>query len=758
MGARTNTRANGRRMVLAGALMMTTALGGALLASPAYARDGSVAARPAALDADVSVNIPAQPLATALTLLGQQTGLQITVHGALVRDMSAPEVRGQMTGEQAFARLLSGTDLTYVVAPDGTVAIQSRGGQTADGAFQLSPVRVQGNADSGPAEPGSITIGSKTLERLGAQDLQDVFKTTPGVQVGSSLPISQKVYVNGIEETNLSVTIDGARQSNKLFHHSTTNYIDPSLFKAVRIDPGVAPADAGPGALAGAIAYETKDVTDLLAPGDGFGGVVGSKYITNGDVFSKDITLFGRHSGFEALGYFRHADGNGFEDGNGNSVLGSGTGIESGLAKLGYQHESGYRIEGSFERVIDDETRPRRANFVSTPTATAPYRIERENIVASFENATPEGLFNLYGRIAKSTTDLDASIPYETHGYTESVSGMIANEAHFQLGTVNAGVDFYADSARGFFPTFGEDNTEKADNVGLFVQARLEPADWARISFGGRADFHEFEGIRGQKSENDGLSGNISGEFDVLPALTVSGGYSHVFGGVALAEPYIFNPGWAYPNGGMKPSTADNVFAGLTINGEGIDPDMAGITVSGKVFRTELDNVRDEEFGRGPNVFSDVDSDGFEVAARYNWDLGLVGIAFADIDTEINGLPANSSTGQYLATPIGEVLTLEAVHTLASTGVTLGADAQFVFEQQGYFNGAPTRKMSAYEVVNAFVSYNPPMLDQLTLRAEVSNLFDEFYADRSTFGGDFAGTTQLNEPGRSFGLSARFSF
>lgn len=90
-----------------------------------------------------------------------------------------------------------------------------------------------------------------------------------------------------MEETNLAVTIDGTRQTNKIFHHSTTNLIDPSLLKRVRVDPGVAPADAGPGALAGAIAYETVSAGDLLAPGRTIGGFATAGFSSNGRTFTR---------------------------------------------------------------------------------------------------------------------------------------------------------------------------------------------------------------------------------------------------------------------------------------------------------------------------------------------------------------------------------------------------------------------------------------------------------------------------------------
>ena len=67
-----------------------------------------------------------------------------------------------------------------------------------------------------------VGVDGDDLETIEPDDLQDVFKNEPTVQVGSSLPISQKIYVQGIEENNLAVTLDGSRQNNKIFHHNAT--------------------------------------------------------------------------------------------------------------------------------------------------------------------------------------------------------------------------------------------------------------------------------------------------------------------------------------------------------------------------------------------------------------------------------------------------------------------------------------------------------------------------------------------------------
>jgi hemoglobin/transferrin/lactoferrin receptor protein len=156
---------------------------------------------------------------------------------------------------------------------------------------------------------GGDNINLGDIESINPNDLQVLFRGTPSIQEGNSLPISQKVYVNGIEETNLAVTVDGARQNNKLFHHAGTNLIDPELLKAVRVGSGVGPADTVPGALGGSLAYETKDLSDLLVEGDNFAGAIGLEYNFNGHVFDRNLSLYGRSGGFEALGHIIKSNG-----------------------------------------------------------------------------------------------------------------------------------------------------------------------------------------------------------------------------------------------------------------------------------------------------------------------------------------------------------------------------------------------------------------------------------------------------------------
>ena len=100
-----------------------------------------------AAGAETTFDIPAQPLAGALTLFGQQSGLQVTVDGALVRNLSAARVQGTMTPDRALERLLAGTGLTYDLAGGTTVVIREPARQDG-GRLQLGPITVEGAMES----------------------------------------------------------------------------------------------------------------------------------------------------------------------------------------------------------------------------------------------------------------------------------------------------------------------------------------------------------------------------------------------------------------------------------------------------------------------------------------------------------------------------------------------------------------------------------------------------------------------------------
>jgi iron complex outermembrane receptor protein len=128
--------------------------------------------------ATATFNVPGQPLASALTALGRQAGLQVVFDPASVSGKSTAGVTGTMTVEQALQQLLAGTGMTFRVSSPSSVTVTLL---PSSGAIQLDPVQVQGYPVPSqamidnlppPYAGGQVATGGQ-LGLLGNRDVMD---------------------------------------------------------------------------------------------------------------------------------------------------------------------------------------------------------------------------------------------------------------------------------------------------------------------------------------------------------------------------------------------------------------------------------------------------------------------------------------------------------------------------------------------------------------------------------------------------------
>ena len=186
-------------------------------------------------------DIPSQPLAQALTTLGQQAGLQFAVTASVVAGKTSTPVAGAMTAEQALRLMLSGTGISYRFTSPTSVTIS--GAPEASGALVLDPVQVQGAFtvppqamidNAPPAYAGGQVATGGQLGLLGnravmdtpfnqsnytakkAQDQQaktvrDVLIDDPSVRItrGDSSPGTDQVKIRGFPVDNSDTSYGG---------------------------------------------------------------------------------------------------------------------------------------------------------------------------------------------------------------------------------------------------------------------------------------------------------------------------------------------------------------------------------------------------------------------------------------------------------------------------------------------------------------------------------------------------------------------
>lgn len=177
-----------RQLLLATSAAFTLAM--PIGAAQAQAQEASASATAAR-----SFNIPPQSLAAALQQFTEQSGVQIGYAAALGAGVQSPGVSGSFAPAEALSRLLTGTGLTFRWTSPNAVVLE-RAPQSADGAIQLGPVRVEGEGGSGRLAPSTSVLGTLPPEYAGGQ-------VARGGQVGMlgnrdvmDTPFSQTSYTN----------------------------------------------------------------------------------------------------------------------------------------------------------------------------------------------------------------------------------------------------------------------------------------------------------------------------------------------------------------------------------------------------------------------------------------------------------------------------------------------------------------------------------------------------------------------------------
>jgi outer membrane receptor for ferric coprogen and ferric-rhodotorulic acid len=224
---------------------VTLALGSAAIPSQAMAQSTA-----AAISGQVTLNIPAQPLKSALRAFAGATHLQLVYTSDLVAGLGSGGVSGSYAPAAALQQLLAGSGLVSRFTSPGVVTLEKL---SADGAKVIGTVEVEGaktagvNGSTDPtATEGSgsyttdaMSIGSKTAQSIREtpqsvsvitkqqmQDqnittLVDALKETPGITVTTNTYGNSVFYSRGYEITNFM--IDGSPTGADPFGNTFAN-------------------------------------------------------------------------------------------------------------------------------------------------------------------------------------------------------------------------------------------------------------------------------------------------------------------------------------------------------------------------------------------------------------------------------------------------------------------------------------------------------------------------------------------------------
>lgn len=631
----------------------------------------------------------------------------------------------------------------------------------AEDAFDLGEIRIE--ETEAQSVLGNLEIDQAEIERQNPSTMQDVFEGQTAITSSGGAAIAQKTYVFGIEESLLSVTIDGARQNKSAFHHTGNVLIDPSMLKQVEVTSGLAPADAGPGGLGGSIAYTTRDARDLLQPGEDFGGMFTLSGGDNGFGWRSNLTLFGREGGFEYLLSGTRQSGSDYADGDGVTLPGTEAEIADYMVKLAYTGAEGHRLAFSASQTKDTGlraaqagpggllfTRPDFAGVNGAPTVMIEGLSRRSSYALTYTHDAPSEWFDPFFQLAYNEQEIDAGGVW---GLNSSFSGTFANRFQIGNGTLNAGIDFFDETAEGRTDApFNFTGTERLRDIGIFAQLRQDLSPWVSVSYGARYDWQEFRGADGVTAFTEGgLSANGAIDLVLNDRWTLNAGLASTWGGYELGEAALINFFGPWTYAGFKPSRSTSGKLGLRF-------DNGPWQARGAIFRTDIDDIAAVlPSGGQRGVLTDIRSQGFDGSLAYFWASGFARLNYTYADVTSAGAPI-SSTAYYLGRPMGHQFALEAAWQ-PGPDWTLGGVAQLALDYDDTNGVGSMTTLPGYELVNLYAEYVPPSLPGLTLRLDLRNLFDETYVARGNDANGQAGRAiALNEPGRTITLTATARF
>jgi catecholate siderophore receptor len=176
--------------------------------------------------ARIRFNIPAQPLADALSQFSRQAAVRVELDAAGAAGARSQAVSGTYTPAEALRRLLDGSGLSARFPDEGTVRV-ARGVAAGEAAYTLTPLTVVASSSRGygtgrttsatrtdtPLRDAPQSVSVVTQGLIADQSMQgmaDVVRYVPGVTMGQGEGHRDAPTIRGVSST-ADFFVDGVR-------------------------------------------------------------------------------------------------------------------------------------------------------------------------------------------------------------------------------------------------------------------------------------------------------------------------------------------------------------------------------------------------------------------------------------------------------------------------------------------------------------------------------------------------------------------
>ncbi|MFN1534831.1 TonB-dependent siderophore receptor [Vibrio jasicida] len=607
-----------------------------------------------------------------------------------------------------------------------------------------------------------------------ADHMSDLLRDIPGVDVGGTHSVNQRITIRGLGETDLDIRLDGASQHANMFHHIGNLTLNPDILKSADIQVGNNSVTQS--GLGGSVYFETKDARDLLRYDENFGARVYGGYASN-DNQQGSLTLYGLLSeNVDAMVYGHYVTRDDFKDGDGNKTFGAEGDVYNILGKLGYEFGDIHRLEISYDMYRDSgDYNPRpdmsgNANNGLSSELLIPTDYDRDTVTLSYElrGEQHQGdvtLYNTETEIVRDESVMAPRWPANRLSKNTAKNQNFGLSAKFQslltLGSFDHratyGLDYMDKTSESYYGS-SKFMEESAVSTAVFVEDQFFISDVLSITAGLRFDDYQRK-AETANNDYDKVTWALAAEWAVTQDWTLFASSRSLFKGPELMETFIAYQDVAYLQDGLKPETGLNTQGGVRFN-KAVDEHTFGANLT--VFQTDIDDYIAEAYQGATQTYliyneGDVEIKGFEASAFYGYESFGSKLSYSKSDTKNKDTGGPVAGGNGRSIDMGDSIALTLDYQSDSLETIFGWNSMFVLEEDNVFDGQP--KKDSYDVHNLYAQWVPSNVDGLSVTFGIDNVFDELYTSHASRSGTARGITLDDyEPGRNYKLSAAYQF
>lgn len=640
------------------------------------------------------------------------------------------------------------------------------------------------------------SVNLDRAKKAQAKDLKNIFKDESSISIGNGKSKStQRLYLRGIESTNLNITLDGTSQGANMFQHrGNIPQVNVDILKSVNVQT-MGNAEKGKGALGGSISMTSKDAQDFAKDGKDVGGIISTSYSTIDNMKTGAFTVYGIFDKYYGI-YLNTSeyDSDDYKTGgNAGTVLGTASKNKNYFFKFSMLEKDSHSLRISASK---NNSEGLEGDDKGAP-ASSIYLNERDYIDLEQDSFTGEYRFNPDNSLIDITTNIyKTNIKEQSKAYSDgsisgyekqTIGGKIKNRLLIDTENISnefiLGIDFSKDESNrnGGTPDYYSNKgnpvqarfiTIESKNLGIFSQ-NTSYIDKLAIHYGARLDKYDLDIGDLQSIKGSEISSNIGFSYKLTPSLDIFANYSensratgivpigfltHVADKTYFAKGLTNDAVWG---NNIKPESSKRKELGIYFDDSNLFIEKDNTKLSFTYFDTKIEDLIEVYAGgrRGlaitglKNSEDLVQTKGFEIKTSWQNEKWYTSLNYINAETTVNGIVEKVHLANRIAAPTGDKIVWYTNYQILSNlslGYTLNA-----IDGIDYDDG---KSMAGYTTHSMNINWEPINVKGLSLSFAVNNLTDKKYEDQSSTYYEDSSRVKFYEPGRDFKFSLEYSF